>query len=47
LWSGNNASNPNGWTLISWNEIAENTHVQPLTKWGNRYLEVLADLIAG
>jgi hypothetical protein len=45
IWAGNAASQPEGWTLISWNEIAENTHVQPLTKWGDRYLDVLADLI--
>lgn len=46
LWAGNRASDPNGWAVISWNEIAENTHVLPLTKWGTRYLDVLGDLIA-
>src|SRR5215213_1071720 len=45
LWKGNSASNPDGWGLISWNEIAENTHVQPLQKWGNTYLNVLSELI--
>jgi hypothetical protein len=46
LWTGNMPSRPEGWTLISWNEIAENTHVMPLTKWGSRYLDVLASLTA-
>jgi hypothetical protein len=45
LWRGNSASNPDGWGLISWNEIAENSHVQPLQKWGNTYLNVLSELI--
>src|SRR5215207_3292562 len=45
LWKGNSASHPDGWGLISWNEIAENTHVQPLQKWGNTYLNVLSELI--
>ena len=45
LWRGNSASNPDGWGLISWNEIAENSHVQPLQKWGNTYLQVLSELI--
>jgi len=45
LWEGNSASNPDGWGLISWNEIAENTHVKPMQKWGPRYLDVLSDLI--
>jgi hypothetical protein len=45
LWKGNSASNPDGWGLISWNEIGENSHVQPLQKWGNTYLNVLSELI--
>ncbi len=45
LWSGNGASNPDGRILISWNEIGENSHIQPLRKWGNTYLNVLSKLI--
>jgi len=45
LWNGNGGSNPDGWGFISWNEIAENTHIKPLQKWGNSSLNVLASLI--
>jgi hypothetical protein len=39
LYAGNRRSNPDGWTLISWNEIAENTHVVPLRRHGTSYLK--------
>ena len=29
LFRGNKASNPDGWTFISWNEIAEAPHRPP------------------
>jgi hypothetical protein len=45
LWNGNAASNPDGWGFISWNEIAENTHIKPLQKWGSTSLNILASLI--
>lgn len=45
LWTGNLASNPDGWAFISGNEIAENTHIKPMQKWGNTYLNVLSELI--
>ena len=45
LWKGNSASNPDGWGLISWNEIGENSHVQPMQKWGNTSLNVISELI--
>jgi hypothetical protein len=45
LWNGNLASNPDGWSFISWNEIAENTHIRPMQKWGAAYLNVLTGLI--
>src|SRR5215211_6630762 len=47
LWNGNLASRPNGWGFISWNEIAENTHIRPMRKWGSLYLDVLSRLING
>jgi hypothetical protein len=31
--------------MISWNEIAENTHIKPMQKWGNTYLNALSSLI--
>src|SRR5512138_367856 len=45
VWKGNAASNPDGWGLISWNEIAENSHIKPMQKWGSTYVNVLASLI--
>ena len=45
VWNGNSSSKPDGWGLISWNEIGENSHIQPLQKWGNTYVNVLAQLI--
>jgi hypothetical protein len=45
VWNGNLPSNPEGWGLISWNEIAENSHIKPMQKWGNTYLNVLSSLI--
>lgn len=45
LFKGNQASSPDGWTFISWNEIAEGTHVEPLQRWGTFYLDRLAEVI--
>jgi hypothetical protein len=47
LWNGNSGSNPDGWGFISWNEIAENTHIRPMRKWGWTYLNALSALIKG
>lgn len=46
LFNGNAGSNPDGWGLISWNEIGENSHIMPLQKWGNTYVNVLSQLIS-
>jgi len=46
IFDGNLASKPDGWAFISWNEIAENTHVDPaLQRWGGLYLDYLKALI--
>lgn len=45
VWNGNLASNPDGWGFISWNEIAENSYIVPMQKWGSTYLNVLSSLI--
>lgn len=37
-------SSPDVLGLISWNEFSENTHVEPSTAFGNRYLDVLTGL---
>jgi hypothetical protein len=47
VWNGNLKSNPDGWGFISWNEIAENSHIKPMQKWGNTYVDILASLIGG
>lgn len=47
LWNGNARSNPDGWGLISWNEVGENSHIKPMQKWGNTYVKVLSSLISG
>jgi hypothetical protein len=45
LYNGNVSSQPDGWTLISWNEIAEGTFVVPLQRWGFRELTELSQLL--
>jgi glycosyl hydrolase family 71 len=41
LYKGNAQSSPDGWTLISWNEIAEGSYVLPMQRWGSLYLDEL------
>ena len=45
LYQGNAASNPDGWLLISWNEIAEASHIVPLTHYDHTYLNSLHNLL--
>lgn len=45
LYDGNLASDPDGWTLISWNEISEGSYIVPLTRYGDLYSNTLADII--
>ena len=47
LFQGNSKTNPDGWALISWNEVAEGTYVQPLRRNGNRDLAVIKELLTG
>jgi hypothetical protein len=37
-------SSPDAIGLISWNEFSENSHIEPSHAYGNRYLEVLAEV---
>jgi hypothetical protein len=46
LFNGNDATSPDGWTLISWNEIAEGTYVDPMQRYGDRYLNVLRQVVS-
>jgi hypothetical protein len=46
LFRGNQASRPDGWTFISWNEIAEGSYIVPLSRYGQTYTNLLKTLIA-
>ena len=43
-WNAAVSSRPAAVGVISWNEFSENTHVEPSKAYGNRYLDVLAEL---
>jgi MYXO-CTERM domain-containing protein len=43
-WEAAIATVPDALGVISWNEFSENTHVEPSTRFGDRYLQVLAEL---
>ena len=45
LFQGNGGTNPNAWGLISWNEIAEGTYIDPMTRYGARDLNALSAII--
>jgi hypothetical protein len=47
VWEINAASRPDGWFGISWNEIVENTYLEPSVTYGSRYIDELRRLIAG
>jgi hypothetical protein len=46
LFTGNDATDPDGWTLISWNEYAEGTYVDPMQRYGHHYLDVLRHILS-
>jgi hypothetical protein len=46
LFRGNQASNPDGWMFISWNEISEGSYIVPLTRYGQKYTNELKTVIA-
>jgi hypothetical protein len=45
LWETNVRSRPDGWFAISWNELVENTHLEPSLAYGSIYLDRLTALI--
>ena len=45
LFDGNSGSNPDGWTLISWNEISEGSYIVPLTRYGTTYTDELRSIV--
>lgn len=47
LFSGNAKSQPDGWTLISWNEITEGTYIVPLLRYGTKYVDLLTSILRG
>jgi hypothetical protein len=47
IWDLNGATHPDGWFGISWNELVENTYLEPSRLYGSRYLDALSALIHG
>jgi hypothetical protein len=45
LFTGNSATNPDDFGLISWNEISEGSYIDPMTRYGNQDLNALSSLI--
>ena len=45
VFAGNKVSNPDGWTLISWNEISEGSYIVPLTRYGSTYVDQLRTIV--
>jgi hypothetical protein len=43
-WNAAISSRPAAIGVISWNEFSENTHVEPSRAYGDRYLDVIAEL---
>ncbi len=46
VFDGNLATRPDAWGLISWNEIAEGSYVDPMTRYGTQDLDVLRSIVA-
>jgi len=46
IFAGNSKANPDGWMVISWNEIDEGTYVVPLERYGRQSLDTLTSIIS-
>lgn len=47
LYLGNSSTHPDGWMVISWNEITEGTYIVPLQRYGNQSIDTLKAIING
>ncbi len=47
IYAGNSAANPDGWMVISWNEIDEGTYIVPLERYGYQSVDTLHSIIEG
>ncbi len=47
LYAGNSSAHPDGWMVISWNEIDEGTYVVPLERFGLQSIATLKSIIDG
>ncbi len=47
LYPGNSSTHPDGWMVISWNEIDEGTYVVPLERYGTQTIDTLKSIIGG
>jgi hypothetical protein len=45
IYRGNSGSNPDGWTVISWNEIDEGTYIVPLERYGSQSVDTMSSII--
>ncbi len=45
IFAGNSTANPDGWMVISWNEIDEGTYIMPLERYGTQSLSTLTSII--
>lgn len=46
VFDGNRATHPEAWDLISWNEVAEGTYIDPMRRYGRQDLDVAASIVA-
>jgi hypothetical protein len=46
-WAGALGTNPDILGIISWNEFSENSHIEPSKTYGDEYLKLTTELIAG
>ena len=45
LYAGNSKAAPDGWMVISWNEIDEGTYLVPLSRYGDKDLQTLHSIL--
>jgi hypothetical protein len=45
LYAGNSRTRPDGWVVISWNEITENTYLVPMQRYGRESTATLRSIV--